>query len=239
MTPTETSLLPVEERHTLRAPATARVQLQIPARAVYKPASKWTTAAAIFASIALHALAVVYIGPEQEEPAIDAGFAAEDATEVTGETMPIASEPPPVYDEPIPLELLPPPPAPPEFAEEKATPAPQRSDRRRAAAPIPRATSGTIGGTSSISTAKTVAISAPRPAYPYEARRARVTGSGVAIMTVDRSTGYVTSAVMAQSTGSPILDNAATSAFRRWRFQPGTVSRVRVPITFTMAGAEF
>jgi TonB family protein len=44
---------------------------------------------------------------------------------------------------------------------------------------------------------------------------------------------------MAQSIGNPILDNAATSAFRQWRFKPGTVSKVRIPITFTMTGASY
>src|SRR3954464_5904422 len=58
-------------------------------------------------------------------------------------------------------------------------------------------------------------------------------------MTVDPGSGAVTSAEMAQSTGSPVLDNAATSAFRRWRFKPGTVSKVRTPITFTMSGASY
>ena len=91
----------------------------------------------------------------------------------------------------------------------------------------------------SMSSAKAVAISAPRPEYPYEARRARLTGSGVAVMTVEPSIGAVTEVVMAQSTGSSILDNAATSAFRRWRFKPGTVTKVRTPITFTMTGAQY
>ncbi|PYJ79337.1 MAG: hypothetical protein DME69_05200 [Verrucomicrobia bacterium] len=44
---------------------------------------------------------------------------------------------------------------------------------------------------------------------------------------------------MTQSIGSPILDNAATSAFRQWRFKPGTVSKVKIPITFTMTGASY
>ena len=57
-------------------------------------------------------------------------------------------------------------------------------------------------------------------------------------MTVDSASGAVTEAEMAQSTGSPILDNAATSAFRRWRFKPGSVSKVKIPITFTMTGAH-
>jgi TonB family protein len=45
---------------------------------------------------------------------------------------------------------------------------------------------------------------------------------------------------MAQSIGSPILDNATTSTFRRWRFQPGKVApKVKVPITYTLTGASY
>jgi len=83
---------------------------------------------------------------------------------------------------------------------------------------------------------RAVVISAPRPEYPYEARRRNITGSGRVIMLVDRATGKVTSCQMAPSTGSVILDAAALNAFRRWRFQPGTVKEVRIPITFTMSG---
>lgn len=77
----------------------------------------------------------------------------------------------------------------------------------------------------------------PRPDYPYEARRQRITGSGVIMMEVDRGTGKVTEAHMLLSTGSVILDDAALYAFRRWRFMPGTTaSPVKIPITFTMGG---
>jgi TonB family protein len=82
--------------------------------------------------------------------------------------------------------------------------------------------------------AKVVAISVPRPEYPYEARRNHITGRGTVVIYVDPKSGIVTRAVMAQSTGSWILDNAALSAFRRWRFKPGTVSMVRTPINFSM-----
>ena len=86
---------------------------------------------------------------------------------------------------------------------------------------------------------KALAISAPRPEYPYEARSRHITGSGVCVVTVDTGTGSVTDATMAQSIGNPVLDNSAVSAFRRWRFKPGTVSKVRIPITFTMTGASY
>jgi TonB family protein len=82
--------------------------------------------------------------------------------------------------------------------------------------------------------ARAVAISAPYPEYPYAARRARITGRCLVEMHVDSSTGLVTEAVMAESSGHAILDNAALSACRRWRFKPGTVARARLPITFAM-----
>jgi len=87
--------------------------------------------------------------------------------------------------------------------------------------------------------AKAFAVAAPRPDYPYEARTRKITGSGVCVLTVDTGSGAVTDATMAQSIGNPILDNSAVSAFRRWRFKPGTVAKVRMPITFTMSGASY
>jgi TonB family protein len=84
---------------------------------------------------------------------------------------------------------------------------------------------------------KTLAIYAPSPQYPYEARQRRQVGAGVAIVMVDPNTGLVTNAEMATSTGYRLLDNAALNAYRRWQFKPGTVSKVRIPITFTMGGA--
>jgi TonB family protein len=87
---------------------------------------------------------------------------------------------------------------------------------------------------------KAIALSAPRPDYPYEARSRHITGSGVVVMTIDVSTGAVTDASMAQSTGSPILDNAAVSAFRRWRFAPGTTqSTLRIPVNYTATGVSY
>ena len=90
-----------------------------------------------------------------------------------------------------------------------------------------------------MSEAKAFAISAPQPDYPYEARFRHITGSGVCVISVDVGSGSVTNATMAQSIGNPILDNSTVSAFRRWRFKPGTVSKVKVPITYTMTGVLY
>ena len=84
----------------------------------------------------------------------------------------------------------------------------------------------------SLSVAESMAISAPLPEYPYEAKRRNLTGSGTCVVTVDTATGTVTSATMSQSTGSPLLDKLTIQTFKSWRFKPGTVSQVRVPISY-------
>lgn len=84
----------------------------------------------------------------------------------------------------------------------------------------------------SLSAAKAMAISAPLPDYAYKARRAHITGNGVCVISVDTTNGRVTDALMAQSTGSAVLDKITTDTFRQWRFKPGTVSQVQVPITY-------
>ena len=84
----------------------------------------------------------------------------------------------------------------------------------------------------SLSVAQSMAITAPLPEYTYEAKRRNLTGSGTCVVTVDTATGTVTNATMFQSTGSPLLDKLTIQTFKSWRFKPGTVSQVRVPISY-------
>jgi TonB family protein len=93
--------------------------------------------------------------------------------------------------------------------------------------------------TVSFRSAKAMVAYAPRPIYPYEARRQRITGSGVAVLTLDQSLGTVTDVLMAQSCGNAILDNSTLDALRRWRFKTASVARVRVPITYTLLGVSY
>lgn len=161
-----------------------------------------------------------------------------EAVELSLDTAP---EPP--APTPPPEEEPPPPPPPdaipeqqPEFVEEKSTPPPKRTPSNKPVAPIARPTSP--GPSGPAPTGKAAMIYKPRIEYPYEARRSKVTGSGVIVVSVGPD-GSVTDASMGQSTGSSILDNAATSAFRRARFKPGTVPKVKIPITFTLTGASY
>ena len=117
---------------------------------------------------------------------------------------------------------------------EETTPPPRQPTRQKIAAIAAITTpqiAGSPGGTMSISLSR-AATYAPKPEYPSEARTRHITGSGVCVVDVDPGSGNVTGASMAQSTGNPILDDSAVRTFRKWRFKPGTVSRVRIPVEF-------
>ena len=210
---------------------------------LYNPPPRWQVAAALGVALAVHAAAVGIAALKPVEEVVDNSAIPEAVAEVTFEQAdPEPTPPPEEMVEPEPVEAPPEPTEVPEFVEDQPTPPPKpRQSPTKPVAPIarPKPPGVPSAGPMSMSSAKVSAISSPRPEYPYEARRSKLTGNGVCIMTVDVSSGAVTSAVMATSTGSPILDNAATSAFRRWRFKPGSVSKVRTPITFTMTGAQF
>ena len=120
------------------------------------------------------------------------------------------------------------------FQEKNLTPPPIRAHRRARPPSL-------IGGTtaSSLRSVKATVAYAPRPVYPYEARRQRVTGSGIALLTVDQTSGTVTDVRMAQSCGNVILDNSTLDALRRWRFKSGGVTQVEVPITYTLMGVSY
>jgi protein TonB len=177
--------------------------------------------------VAIH-LTAVALAQRREAPPVDIPPAPPTVVEAT--LAPPEATPPP---EDIPLPEPPPPPEiKPEFVEERTPPPRPPPAAQQKFTPIK-------AQAMSMSKAKALAINAPRPGYPYEARSKRITGSGVCVATVDAASGNVTGASMTQSTGSPILDNSALTAFRQWRFRPGTVSQVRIPITFTMTGASY
>jgi TonB family protein len=121
-------------------------------------------------------------------------------------------------------------------AEEPKTPVAVRKQtrvkRRVTPAVQPEQTSFPTATQLSLSAAQALAVNAPLPEYPYQAKHANITGSGICAMIIDTASGKVTNAMMAQSTGNAILDKVTTETFRRWRFKPGSVSQMRVPITY-------
>lgn len=141
----------------------------------------------------------------------------------------------------LPLEepIVPPPleqihPGPDSFPEEESKPLPVRAYRKTRSSSLVRGPT-----TTSLRAAKAMVAYAPRPIYPYEARRQRLTGSGVALLTIDQISGTVIDVRMAQSCGNSILDNSTLDALRRWRFKLNSVTRVQVPVTYTLMGASY
>jgi TonB family protein len=196
----------------------------MPKPLLYRPPPRWQLWTAFGGALLIHIGAVV-AAIRREGPPETFIPPPQEIVEATIQEQPQPTPPP----EDI---LVPPPPLPPEvkpeFVEERPLPPPQPKAAK--VAPVKF-----VG----VSTAKANAIFAPKPPYPYEARAHNITGSGVCLVEVDTPTGNVTSATMTQSIGNAILDNSATSTFRSWRFRPGTVSKVKIPITFTMTGASY
>ncbi|HEV2094896.1 MAG TPA: energy transducer TonB [Chthoniobacterales bacterium] len=202
---------------------------------LYRPPPKWQTWAAVGGALAIHFAAVAIASIHPQETIEDLSQIPEAVVELTIDQPPTPEPPPP--------DELPPPPPPeaipeekPEFVEEKPTPPPKRPPSTKPVAPIARPAA--VGNPGPAPTGKAAMTFKPPIAYPYEARRSKTTGSGVILVSVG-SGGEVTDASMGQSTGSPILDNAATTAFRRARFKPGTVPKVKIPITFNLTGASY
>jgi TonB family protein len=71
------------------------------------------------------------------------------------------------------------------------------------------------------------------PNSSHEWARKGIVGEGVVVATVNPKDGRVTDAYILKSTGQKRLDDAALVAFRKWRFKPNTVSKVKIPISFT------
>jgi TonB family protein len=74
----------------------------------------------------------------------------------------------------------------------------------------------------------------PTPKYPLAARREHLSGAGSFFLEIDTISGAVTHVTVSKSTGHAILDQAAISALRQWRFAPHSAVEVSVPITFSM-----
>jgi TonB family protein len=86
-----------------------------------------------------------------------------------------------------------------------------------------------------------LAVYAPQPEYPVEARQRHIAGSGSFALRVDRATGKVVTVEVLRSTGSRLLDSSAIRTLRQWRFKSGgalptrhdpNYSKIFVPVTF-------
>jgi protein TonB len=202
---------------------------------LYRPNARWQICLAFGCATALHLAAIAFARSEPQAPSI--APPTDSAIDVV--IAPPADQTPvqPIEPRPTePSEFVKPDEA---FPEENSTPVPIRRTVWKPVRRLVKSASAAGVSGASFGSVKVLAIYAPRPEYPYEARRQRATGSGLVVLMIDLSTGSVTDARMAQSTGSIVLDNSAVSALRRWRFKSGTVTKVQVPITYTLSGASF
>jgi periplasmic protein TonB len=198
---------------------------------IYQPENKWRFVTALTAAAAIHVAAITFAtqtalplpsGPPGDAPVIELEPSEPTPDPQSEPTDPLPT--PPVIDQ--------------LFVEPTTTPPPVRRPPTKFT-PITAQRNTHAPSSLNMSAAKVLALNAPRPEYPYEARRQKITGDGVVVMSVDPASGSVTNVTMAKSTGSAFLDNAAIAGFRRWRFKPGSVSTVTCPVTFTMSGASY
>jgi periplasmic protein TonB len=200
---------------------------------LYQSRHKWRFGVALALAAMIHVAAVSLAHIRGPEPAVPSGADYDPPIIEVEPDAPVAN-PPTDLSDPLPT----PPPTEQLFTDESFTPPPVRRQTNKFT-PIVRPSTNTHPGTLPVSSARAFATSAPRPEYPYEARRQKITGDGVVVMTVDLVTGNVISVSMSKTTGTPFLDNAAVTGFKRWRFRPGTVSSVTCPVTFTLTGASY
>lgn len=210
---------------------------------IYRPTPKRWIAIMMVLSLLIHmsflGIASIWrtrvkpVEKEEEPPELIADFDApeedpnntpeptpEETPEPTPEEMPDTTpEMADAVETPTPTPVAKPP-----AAKPKLTPVPPGTKR----GPAPQA--GVPLGTGK-PTASNIPWSTPKPAYPYQARKLRLTGSGGVRITTD-SSGRVVSAEMSPSI-HPILDQVALSMARSsWRGPPNTTRTV--PITFTL-----
>ncbi|MDP9100192.1 MAG: energy transducer TonB, partial [Verrucomicrobiota bacterium] len=77
------------------------------------------------------------------------------------------------------------------------------------------------------------ALASPGPAFPETAQKAKIAGSGLYELRINKA-GGTTEVVIVKSSGSALLDNAAKNAFKKWRFKPAIFYRLRVPVSWSV-----
>jgi TonB family protein len=77
------------------------------------------------------------------------------------------------------------------------------------------------------------ALASPGAGYPEAAQKANLSGSGLYELQLNKA-GKTTGVAIVKSSGSAVLDQAARSAFLKWRFKPGVFMRVRVPVSWSV-----
>ena len=217
-------------------------------------------AVSFLAAVACHALLLfgVHMGTvarplamSDEPSSVDVNLVEQQPEPVPSATPAPTPEPPPPPPEPTPsmpqVQVEPPPTPGPEPVVVPSTPAPQPPREKL----VPRAPdlgrpkrmvlpSATANTPSAPVTTRASYRSNPKPDYPEEARRQHQ--EGVVLLSVEVGTdGRPSSVSLKNSSGFPLLDQAAIQAVKRWTFEPArsgplaVASRVDVPVRFNLA----
>jgi TonB family protein len=200
---------------------------------IYRPRGRWLIWIAFGCAVAIHLTAIAIAGSKSQSVVTNFGPFNPEVIGIVDDQPP-SQEPdvvsPPEQVQPVSDDDA--------FPEENAKP-PVRPRKKTPISPIVRSIGTGTERALHAGSVKALTLYAPRPAYPYEARRGGITGSGIAELTVNSAVGNVIDARMAQTTGSAFLDNSTLETLRRWRFKPGVASNVDVPITYTLTGVSY
>jgi TonB family protein len=74
------------------------------------------------------------------------------------------------------------------------------------------------------------------PEYPRSAANYALRGKGLFLLKVNPKTGEVDEVKVLKSTGHVFLNELSAKAFLQWKFQPGVVTQVQVPVEFYAHG---
>jgi TonB family protein len=85
----------------------------------------------------------------------------------------------------------------------------------------------------SIEDAAQVLRYAVKPQYSLEARRTRVSGTGIFELRFDYESGRLTAIDIVLSTGNRVLDHDAINGLKEWKAKPRSIRVMRIAIMFT------
>jgi TonB family protein len=74
------------------------------------------------------------------------------------------------------------------------------------------------------------------PEFPPKLRSYGRNGRGRFLLKINPKTGDVDEVKILRSTGDVLFDEFSAKAFFQWKFQPGTVTQVQVPVEFYTRG---
>ncbi len=79
---------------------------------------------------------------------------------------------------------------------------------------------------------KGIILEAPEPVFAEGSRKDTGISQGVYRLTINPQTGLVDQVGVLKKTGTQKLDGGAVLTFFKWKFKPGSLKQIDIPITF-------